>query len=478
MDTSIFQDSQLLSSLQTALESSQRLALPKDQQPRQFQVALIHSHARRSYSLFPWTAQVSQNSVFVEDFLLVCSERISNTAEAGEKEEERYVPVYGLEGSLFTLSASNARLAYISKVDSTGLSPHAAGSPASVLTAAFLSWLLHACRHSHFRLHIFAKAASQYLFPSSAENPTKRQLTDKQLAKWWTRILTSLASPESVTLSGYALIPGLEWIEIRRLLSPLPDNWTVGLPTKPLVDVPESQQPTLGDIIPAFPDDPKSRYLTSLTSSPLGPAGEQGDYDEQYKALLHNNAGPAQMTEFEAQRSKEKRRLAETSIDAFLEGLAWRQECCAGSLVGFLVLASEPKEGRAKEDLECPKPAKAGLPHAAYIKLWNAFHNTSYRSKAVAATDGHEGASEQDQVQRIVDAYRAWKSKLKDALAEGGDALLIDATVTASTVDPTAKRKAEETANPAEATQQQQSQQPSVMTLKPRKKAKPAPAQT
>lgn len=469
---SAFDPSEVLQTLSSALQSAPRLKIASG--PRQFQLTLLRSQPRRTYSLFPWTANVPANKTYQEDFLLACSERLGP--------EQDYVPVYALEGCLFTLPATRAGLAYISKVDTTGLSPHP--SPAKVLTAAFLSQLLAAASlqpDTSFRLHVFAKPATQYLFPGSAENAGKKQLEDKQLAKWWMRILANLEAPPASTpapaqLHGHTLIPGLEWPEVRRLLAPMPPNWSVGLAMTPLVALPQGQTPALGDLIPCFPDDPKSRYMTSLTSSPLGPAGEKSDYDEQTKWLHHNNAGPHQVQEFETQRDKERSRLAATEKDAFLEGLAWRQECCAGGLVGFFVLSCEPAQSQSQASGERNEttPTKKGLSHHAYIKLWNSFHNTNYHlSQDDDATSSAEwrrlALTQAEWIKSVQAEAESEGAAVKEVSIEQGDqASEVGTSSIGDSSGGGGKRKAEDTAATPAA--------PNVMTLKPRKKVKPAPA--
>lgn len=449
----------LLLHLGSALQSTNSLRRPGHQ--RKFQLALLHpSTARRTYSLFPWASEIPSNKCTVQDFLLVAAEWMPDA--------EGYVPVYALEGALFNLANSNAALVYISKVDTTGLSLHT--SPARILTIAFLSNLTNHHSNLRFRLHVFAKPAPQYLFPGSSNNKGKKQLSDQQLAKWWMRILAHLDLATSNS-QAYCSIPGLEWPDIKRLLSPIPSNWHLGLPMSSLLTLPPDATPTLGDIIPAFPDDPKSRYLTSLTSSPCLPAGEKGDYDVQTKALLQHHAGPNQVADFEQQRSKEKHRLQQTTPQAFLEGLAWRQECCAGGLVAFFVLCSEPSPTSSTTSDDKPiveeqdKTPHAGLSHASYINLWNAFHNQNYH------------AASQSDMQRIAQAHRTWTNKLDEELDHPN--MLAQHLVHVSIEEASAKRKAEqeqEAGMTSEKAEPQPPPPPNVMTLKPRKKVKPAPA--
>lgn len=449
---SAFRAQDILPSLEQALRESTKLKIASG--TRELQLTLLHSQARRTYSLFPWTADVPANKTYQEDFLLACSERLGPNSQ--------FIPVYALEGCLFSLPETNSRLAYIAKVDTTGLSSHP--SPAKVLTSAFLSKLLAASQQCNFRLHVFAKPATQYLFPASAENANKKQLEDKQLAKWWMRILAHLDVPPHTIQEGHALIPGLEWPEVTRLLSPMPSNWSVGLPMTPITVIPPERTPTLGDLIPCFPDDPKSRYMSSLTSSPLGPAGEKGDYDEQTKWLHHNNAGPNQISDFEEQREKEKSRLATTDNNAFLEGLAWRQECCAGGLVGFFVVSSKPHLQDGQKAVQIT-PSKSGLSHHAYIKLWNSFHNTTYHVSSEDATK-----AEADW-QKIAEVQKSWIGKVK-AESESQGVAVSETVIEKASENPALrsdnKRKADDTEAVAPA-------QPKVMMLKPRKKTKPAP---
>ena len=149
---------------------------------RQVDLVLLKSEARRSYSLFPWATNHKETKVWVEDVLL----SVSETSEDG-----KLVPAFGLEASLFRIPSSGVTLLYISKADTTGL--FARPSTAKTVTAAFVSWYL-LNGGSDVRVHVFGRAAAQYLYPGSVENPNKRVLSDKRLCGWWKSVLTLAAS--------------------------------------------------------------------------------------------------------------------------------------------------------------------------------------------------------------------------------------------------------------------------------------------
>ncbi|BGP58475.1 hypothetical protein JCM8202_003604 [Rhodotorula sphaerocarpa] len=444
------------------------------------QLHVLRSDPQRSHALFPHATTAKHVKVYHEDILVL----LSLPAEEGGAP----VPVVGIEAALYTVPATATALLYISKVDTTALVPTPA-SPTRPLVAAFLAYFLQHPPHnaSRVRIHIFARAQSQYLFPGSAENERKRTLDDKALLRWWKRTIevavTRAESPPADSVSVPApqlfyLIPGLSYLEslpyVPARPPPLPPTsaeprdgstpnaaaaaisttpppvWTYGhsysalsSPLHPASDAPSAHP--LVDHIPAFPDDPKSRFLHSLTSSAVSASGTEGDYDDVYLALasasFSTGSTPAQkLAETDRAVERERRRLIDGvpgGVDEWWERMAFRQECCAGQLVGFFVVATgEPPQhaadphpsavpaatasaptststaalsgnGSTTSASSTPAPAHAPKRHplslrpALYTKLWSQLHNFDYTPSSLP---------------KLSEAVAKWQDGLEQAL--------------------------------------------------------------
>jgi regulator of Ty1 transposition protein 109 len=284
------------------------------------------------------------------------------------------------------------------------------------------------------RIHVFARSQDQYLFPGSIDNKGKRVLDDKGLCKWWRSVLGDAATkvyteqPGEASLKLHYLLGGCSYLESIPLLAAAatPDDdkaprWVYCHPyaliPSPL-PLPSDGSITLNNLIPAFQDDPKSRYLTSLTSSTISAAGEEGDYDEVMEQL--NKLSDSSETllamkkaEVEKQRVQERSRLTAVNVDEYWECMGGRQECCSGHVAGFFVVvrdqaskqiedAAEPPSNTPPKQIT-PTSATASMPYATYVRLWSAVHNVNYASMAKAA-----------------EAYTKWKEDLKSASMRTG----------------------------------------------------------
>lgn len=401
----------LLEHLKDALSSASRLRRPS---PRTFDLYVLRSKAHRSHALFPWATDKTMNKVHAHEVLVTAS-------EAG-------VPVYGLEAGVYTVASSKVALVYVSKVDTTGLlDAKGHPSPAATLTTAFIAHALahppHGC--TSVRIHIFARAQDQYLFPGSISNAGKRRLTDKELCRWWKRILTdaatSLPSPQL-----FYLLPGFSYAESLPYVPPTPadSSWTYGHPYGRLrPTMAGTVEPyTLNDLIPAFPDDPKARFLASLTSTPIPPTGEEGDYDDVHARAASNLTATTELT---ASLALERKRLVavEGGADEFWERIGYRQECMDGHLTAFFVVAiAYPPASPIKE------PKLAVLERASYIHLWSRFHNVEY-----------------GEVEMAKKAYETWRGDIEAACANDGvEVATLTASVTIEVATEVVKRPAEE----------------------------------
>ncbi|GAA5902459.1 H3 histone acetyltransferase RTT109 [Sporobolomyces salmoneus] len=352
-----------------------------------------------------------------------------------EKEKETvttvkgWVPLCAIEASIYTIPLTSVSILYISKIDTTGLQPPPSSSslsptlsPTKAFVAAFLRYHFDHPPHGtkRLRVHVFARSQSQYLFPGSIENTSQTQggkkvLDDKGLLRWWksTLELSTTSSSSKRSIQKFYLIPGLTLSESLPYLPSLPSSsWVYGHPYSTLsspLHPPSTPASTLdlADLIPAFPDDPKSRFLHSLTSSSLSPSGAEGDYDDLHHQLHElsfisgsnsNSTLQSRMKELEKERERERGRLVEGvkgGVGEWWERMGWRQECCSGVLVGFFVLALGDDEestdhetttnvqqggggGGSGGSTTAPTGYPSSLPHAIFTKLWTQFHNQDY----------------------------------------------------------------------------------------------------
>ncbi|GAA5982739.1 hypothetical protein JCM10908_006766 [Rhodotorula pacifica] len=406
-------------------------------------LSVLRSDPQRSHALFPHATNAKTTKVYHEDIFVVLSQPVSTSAGSKEGEHEQQqpervvVPVVGIEAALYTIPATGTALVYISKVDTTGLSspssPSSAPSPTRPLVSAFLSYFLQHPPHSttRVRIHIFARAQSQYLFPGSVDNKAKKILDDKALIRWWKRTIERAVETQPPTTTKlFYLIPGLAYLESLPYVpasAPSSPSWiyshpysSLSSPLHPSSDPPSSHP--LVDHIPAFPDDPKSRFLHSLTSSSVSPSGTEGDYDDVYLSLASNSfttgSTPAQKVhELERAIERERKRLTEGvpgGVDEWWERMAFRQECCAGQLVGFFVVAagepSLPIPSSSTTTADAPTPTSSShapkrhplsLRPPTYTKLWSQLHNYDYALPALV---------------KLGEAVAKWEEGLEQAL--------------------------------------------------------------
>ncbi|PIA92410.1 Histone acetyltransferase [Cercospora beticola] len=231
---------------------------------------------------------------------------------------------------------------FVSKVDSTAYVPRIRPSPVKTAVTTFLKWLAEKERRKRpnrkIVVSLFARAQSQYLFPGSSDDKGKHVLDDRQLIRWWARVLdpiipiakTDDANAEELPrYQGYLTVPGYAKTELKSFMPPSAaaskPRW---LPGHPLIElgrtrgVPEHAPPRC--LLPRFPDDPKARFISDLD----------------------DEIGVAQDSQLTASPSKVKsaRWKSVMSLDQFWEQMEFRQECSSGRVVGFLWLVISPNK--------------------------------------------------------------------------------------------------------------------------------------
>ena len=267
--------------------------------------------------------------------------------------DDKPLQVFAVEVLVYTTDTLTTL--FVAKADSTGylkLLNLAKGtsSPIKAVISMFLEYLVEIKRREDARLvlSLFARAQNQYLFPGSSDNIDKHVLDDRSLIKWWCRVVSPIlneyasfpatALPQTISDSGsqtqepefraraHLVVPGCDAYETRAYFphraspaSGSASHWAAGDPLerlgKPLGLPPRCY-------IPRFPDDPKARFVIDLD-------------DELPEPPTESHGLP--LSDSQVGRWRSVRSLAQ-----FWDFMAFRQECAAGRLVGFLWVVFEP----------------------------------------------------------------------------------------------------------------------------------------
>ncbi|KAG9228792.1 histone acetylation protein-domain-containing protein [Amylocarpus encephaloides] len=309
-------------SSETSIASSsllQRLAsvLPKN---ADFTIHHLSSAPTRTSTVYSAPPGTRPDRTYCESHFLTASIKAQSSRDGTDPEK---VLVYAIE--ILIYSTAYTTTFFVSKADSTGYLhllnlPKGTASPLKEISTAFLQHLVEHRHRPNKRsvISLFARAQDQYLFPGSVEYTGKHVLDDRGLIRWWSRVLDPLITNSKACSKlcdlkhggkGYLLIPGLDSHETiayvpRRPSSKTPP-WTMGHPLREISRHSEDIPPRC--LVPHFPDDPKARFLDELDDElPDGKGMSNG----QWKSVK--------------------------SLDQFWDMMAFRQECSAGRLVGFL----------------------------------------------------------------------------------------------------------------------------------------------
>lgn len=296
-------------------------ALPRGATFKLYHVSTPPSRTEALYSAPP--GQRPDRTYCESNFLAV-----SINANPSNSTDE--VLVFAIEILIYSTAYSTTL--FVSKADSSGYLhllnlPKGSPSPLKEISATFLAYLVDQRKRPGIPtvVSLFARAQDQYLFPRSIRNKGKHVLDDRGLVRWWCRILDPLLhSPignESPfnrdpldSIHGYLTVPGLDAYDAKSLLpkTRLAESWTIGHPlteiSRHAADVPPRC------LIPHFPDDPKARFLDEL--------------DDELKSSQEKGVGQWKSVK---------------TLDQFWEMMAFRQECSAGRLVGFIWVVLKPK---------------------------------------------------------------------------------------------------------------------------------------
>jgi len=256
---------------------------------------------------------------------------------------ETIVQAFALEVLIYTTATLTT--IFVSKADSTGYLhllnlPRGTASPIKTVISTFLRLLVEDKQRNGVRLilSLFARAQDQYLFPGSIENSKKHVLDDRGLIRWWCQILESVllayAAPEispkvadkprsgeeTLSAHGYLRVPGCDVYETKAFF-PSSAKYSSSrvacwLPSDPLRALGKAPNVPERCLIPRFPDDPKARFVIDLDDE----LPDQGSQFEQ------SPSKPRQPGKWRSVRT----------LEEFWEMMAFRQECAAGRLVGFI----------------------------------------------------------------------------------------------------------------------------------------------
>lgn len=308
----------------------------------QCRVRYIRSPPRKCEPLFaPLPGDDPEKTRLSSHFLTASIDTKSQSPETDSSD----ILVLGIETLVY--STRSLTTIFVSKADSTGYLPQQRPSPAKAIITTFLKWLAERERVKHPNrkvvISLFARSQTQYLFPGSAENPGKHVLDDRQLIKWWARVLDPISTEEhekgvvatdsESDCQGYITVPGYEAGELRQFMPPTNTQstkrkWTPG---NPLIEIAETRglpsDAPPRSVLPRFPDDPKARFMQDLD-------GEVGIADDTTTSPSKRKGGKWSTIR---------------NLDRFWEAMEFRQECSSGRLVGFLWLVMQPKESAVKQ---------------------------------------------------------------------------------------------------------------------------------
>ncbi|KAH7885364.1 DUF1714 domain-containing protein [Phlebopus sp. FC_14] len=322
---------------------------------REFHLHVLVTNPRKHSNLYPFACP--RPKTYLQDILILLSEQLTPDSPR--------IFVSAIESKVYHLPSTSSAIVYVSKVDSTGQA--SAPSPTSALVRAFLSYYVDPATRplsvDHVWVHLFARAQSQYLFPNSADFAGKRPLTDIKLCGWWKDQLTKVA--EQLARHGdwcrtrlFYLLPGLGELEASHSLeraypttSGASRPWVYGHPysqTDILLLCNSSSdvgKPChLGQLIPWFDDDPKARFLDEIAYT----TDAEGIKSPERKRPRTERNNPT-LDEEDLENSSDKKEsvkeeqttkaLRKVSVDEFWERMSFRQECIAGAVTGFFVMA-------------------------------------------------------------------------------------------------------------------------------------------
>ncbi|KAH8656518.1 histone acetylation protein-domain-containing protein [Tricladium varicosporioides] len=298
-----------------------------------FKIYHLSTPPSRTSAIYSAPPTARPDRTYCESHFLAVS---IQTRSADDGAEPVDVLVYAIE--ILIYSTAYDTTLFVSKADSTGYLhlldlPRGTPSPIRAISVAFLKHLLERHQRPNIQsvVSLFARAQDQYLFPGSIEYSGKHVLDDRGLVRWWCRVLDPLIQQPEVStrgmkhwdkVLGYLIIPGLDSHETRSYVprsTASGTQWTIGHPLQEISHHPGDVPPRC--LIPHFPDDPKARFLDELDDEIT--KGE-GRMNGRWKSVK--------------------------TIDQFWDMMAFRQECSAGRMVGFIWIVFKPYKAQSANE--------------------------------------------------------------------------------------------------------------------------------
>lgn len=318
---------------------------------REFYLHVLVSSPRKHGNLFPFANPRPRS--YLQDILILLSEQTTPDSPR--------VFVSAIEACVYNIPSTSSAILYVSKVDSTGQAT--APSPTPALVCALLLFYADPATRpvsaDHLWIYLFARAQNQYLFPNSSEYPKKYPLSDIKLCAWWKRQLSTVAAElasrvgDACRTKLYYLLPGLSELEAFQLERIYPTtgstvSWTYGHPYSqteiPLPCPCGGESRHLGQCIPSFDDDPKSRFIDEIayTTDADGVRSPERKRPRTDTLKAHEEETDEASEKKESRSRKEDqthKEVKKVSVEEFWERMSFRQECIAGAVTGFFVVA-------------------------------------------------------------------------------------------------------------------------------------------
>ena len=347
-------------------------------------VLVSQPRKKAAATVFPYAPKIEDVQAVEQEVLLLIAENKDNQ-QTQDQPQSGTAPlspgayVAAIEANLYIFPTTHSVIVYISKVDTTGQ-----GQRPSPTRAATVALLEHIVRRWfvgsppggppgwNVWVHLFARAQNQYLFPASIEYPGKKVLSDAGLVKWWKAVMDDFVGActkdEKISDGGrlrvepHVILPGatddeamhLLRVPLRKPEATTGSDWRYGHPYStslssasssfskfPLLS--QCSPPSVLELIPYFPDDPKSRFIaelmdscTTVSGTVIPPPAKRRRIDEQGTSqAIVNDEAPNSVIQKDSLWVDP---LESVSIEEFWERMAFRQECSLGAVVAFFVV--------------------------------------------------------------------------------------------------------------------------------------------
>ncbi|KDQ62578.1 hypothetical protein JAAARDRAFT_171058 [Jaapia argillacea MUCL 33604] len=388
---------------------------------REFHVHVIVSSPRRDNSLYPYAHP--RPRVYLQDILVLLSEQVSPDSPRNF--------VSAIEAYLYHIPATSCAVLNITKLDSTGQA--IAPSPTPTLIQSFITFYgdrtTRPVAANHIWIHVFARAQNQYLFPNSSEYPGKRPLGDIQLCAWWKRVLTRVASEvesrakNDTLIRLFHILPGYGETEAMHALQRAASSsaatphsssncsWTYGHPySQSEIPLPCSNSGSdewrgnLGNFVPSFDDDPKSRFMDEIAY--ITEADGVRSPQKKRPKLSSNRSGDLESTnsvnrDDDSRNKRDKGDRPRGELDRvtpgeFWERMSFRQECVSGAVTAFFVVGiSCPADTPSLSPISPLSPQPGQVSSQINKRIMSTLltgHEFSTLERSVRATELLEGA--------------------------------------------------------------------------------------